>query len=205
MLSLKSLIGGGKSKQKLKTDSIVAETTLIDINFDGLTPEDFVRLLKFGQPSNKILKYESLDFMLLPYGLIKKDIPLLQKQNRYVDVIVAVLESQYSSVDLSKATGNELLSFLIWIKSQQDFISNIESKFLARPPKPELVAAGIAKLDEFGVLPTIDRLAKGNILDYERIEKMQYYKVYEKLKLDTVQQDIQEAHEELIKNKNTHL
>lgn len=205
MLSLKSLIGGGKSKQKLKTDSIVAETTSIDINFDGLTPEDFVRLLKFGQPSSKILKYESLDFMMLPYGLIKKDIPLLQKQNRYVDVIVAVLESQYSSVDLSKATGNELLSFLIWVKSQQDFISSIESKFLARPPKPELVAAGIAKLDEFGVLPTIDRLAKGNILDYERIEKMQYYKVYEKLKLDTVQQDIQEAHEELIKNKNTHL
>lgn len=171
------------------------------IDFSTVTQKDFERMIKYGKPSDTIGPYKSKAFIELPYGVVKKDLPLLQKQGRDQEAIELLLECQFEKVDISQVSGNEYLCFLLWVKEQREFINNIEMNNLSSIPKPELMAAGIERLDEFGSYVTIDSLSSGNILNHSKIEKLPYYKVYEKLKLDKIQREIEEAYAEIIKNK----
>lgn len=177
----------------------VKQDNLFELN--NLSAKDFERLLKFGKPSNKVGPYESKDFVELPYGLVKKDIPNLQKQELFEDIILAVLNSQFDEVDLADISGNELMAFLLWIKQQIQFIYDIELNYLSSDPDPKMVAAGIHLLaQELGELPTIDQLAGGDVLKYDLIEALPYYKIYEKLKLEKLSNEISKRYEEIIKN-----
>lgn len=171
------------------------------IDFSGITANDVDMMMKYGKGSNKLGKWESKPFVELSYGLVKKDLPALMKQNDLEGTINAVMSSQFKDFKISKCQTTEVIGFILWIKEQMNFIDTIEAKFLYREPKPEMLAAGVHRLQEFGVLSTIDALAKGNILNYEKIEALPYYKVYEKLKLDTIHSDIEEKYNEIIKNK----
>jgi|GEM_PF-2963863 len=178
------------------------ETDPSKIDFSTVSLKDFERMVKYGKSSDTIGKYKSKAFIELPFGMVKKDLPLLQKQELLQESAYLILECQFGKVDLSGVSGNEFLQFLLWIREQQSFLSMIEKNNLSSPPEPELMAAGIDRLDEFGSYVTIDSLAKGNILEHERIEKLPYFKVYEKLKLDKIQRDIEKAYLEIMKSKN---
>ena len=178
------------------------ETYSSKIDFSTVSVKDFERMVKYGKSSDTIEKYKSKAFIELPFGMVKKDLPLLQKQELLQESVNLILECQFGKVDLSGVSGNEFLQFLLWIREQQSFLSMIEKNNLSSPPEPELMAAGIDRLDEFGSYVTIDSLAKGNILEHERIEKLPYFKVYEKLKLDKIQRDIEKAYLEIMKHKN---
>lgn len=171
------------------------------IDFSTVSHKDFERMIKYGKSSDTIGPYKSKAFIELPYGIVKKDLPLLQKQGRDQEAIELLLECQFEKVDISKVSGNEYLCFLLWVKEQREFINNIEMNNLSSMPKAELMAAGIERLDEFGSYVTIDSLSSGNILNHSKVEKLPYYKVYEKLKLDKIQREIEEAYAEIIKNK----
>lgn len=186
-------------KKKKTTEVPIQENSKID--FSTVSLKDFQRMVKYGKPSDTIGPYKSKAFIELPYGVVKKDLPILQKQDLIQDSIELILNCQFDNVDLSNVTGNEFLQFLLWIKDQQEFINNIEKNNLSSIPKAELMAAGIQRLDEFGSYVTIDSLASGDILKHEQIEKLPYYKVYEKLKLDKIQREIEEVYAEIIKNK----
>ena len=136
----------------------------------------------------------------LPYGLIKRDLPQLQKQARFYDCVDLVLRHTYKDLDLSKATGNELMAFLLWIKEQQERLNALELNYLSSDPDPKMVAAGIHKLNDMGELPTIDNLAGGDLLKYEAIEALPYFRVYEKLKLNKIWSEINKQYEEIVKN-----
>jgi len=178
------------------------ETDSSKIDFSTVSLKDFERMVKYGKSSDTIGKYKSKAFIELPFGIVKKDLPLLQKQELLQESAYLILECQFGKVDLSGVSGNEFLQFLLWIREQQSFLSMIEKNNLSSPPEPELMAASIDRLDEFGSYVTIDSLAKGNILEHERIEKLPYFKVYEKLKLDKIQRDIEKAYYEIMKSKN---
>lgn len=167
----------------------------------NISEEDFKRMMKFGKPSNQIGGFTSKPFIELPFGLIKKDLPALQKKGDIIAVVNLVMKFQYANFDAENQTGNEIMSFLLWIKEQQEFINHIEQTNLHREPKAEMLAAGIHRLDEFGVYATIDNLAGGDLLKHSDIERMPYYKIYEKLKLNKVQQDIEEAYQKIIEKK----
>ena len=171
-----------------------------EIMLDNLSAEQFDFILKYGKPSNKVLDYEAADFVSLPYGLIKRELPTLLKQAKFYKCVELVLKHTYKDLDLSKATGNELMAFLLWIRQQLDRLSILELNYLAQDPDPKMVAAGIHKLNEMGELPTIDNLAGGDILKYEAIEALPYFRVYEKLKLNRIWSDINKNYEEIIKN-----
>lgn len=186
-------------KKKRTTEAPIEENSKID--FSTVSLKDFQRMVKYGKPSDTIGPYKSKAFIELPYGVVKKDLPLLQKQDLIQDCIELILNCQFDNVDIFKVSGNEFLQFILWINEQQEFINTIEKNNLSSIPKAELMAAGIQRLDEFGSYVTIDTLASGDILKHEKIEKLPYYKVYEKLKLDKIQREIEEAYIEIIKNK----
>lgn len=185
-------------RKKTPEDSATEESK---IDFSAVSLQDFQRMIKYGKPFDTIGQYKSKAFIELPYGVVKKDLPLLQKQGLDQEAIELLLECQFEKVDLSKVSGNEFISFLLWIKEQREFINTIERNNLSSDPEPELSAAGIHRLDEFGSYVTIDSLSSGNILNHAEIEKLPYYKVYEKLKLDKIQREIEKAYGEIIKNK----
>lgn len=158
-------------------------------------------ILKYGKASNKIGSYTSKPFISLPYGLVKIEIPNLIKDNDFQGCIYAVLSAQFPQVDIETAEANELMAFILWIKEQLEFINHLENKYLHTEPKAELLASGIQKLDEFGALTTIDNLAGGDILKYEKIKALPYSEIYQKLKLDKVQAEIKEKYENIITEK----
>ena len=171
-------------------------------DIDNLTTKDFNRILKFGKAKNSIGKYESKKFIELPYGLVKRELPLLQKEAKFQEMVLAVLNCQFDDVNINDISGNDLMSFLLWIKSQLEFIFAIELNYLATDPDPKMVAAGLHRLSELGELPTLDQLAQGDILKYDLIEALPYFKVYEKLKLEKITGEIRKNYEEIIKNTN---
>src|SRR5690606_30694403 len=158
--------------------------------------------LKYGKSSSKIAGFESKPFIELPYGLIKIDLPALQKSDPEPEAIVnLIISSQFPDFDIEAATGNEIVSFSLWIQEQQEFIYSIEEKYRSSEPEPERMAAGIHQLNEFGDMVTVDALAKGNILKYDEIKALPYCRVYEKLKLDKVNRDIEKRYQKIMEEK----
>ena len=170
-------------------------------SFAGVTEHELDQMLKYGKASSSLAGYESKKFIELPYGVIRKDLPTLQKKELFMESILLILGCQFDDVDLSSASQNEMMSFLLWIKEQQTFIYKIEEMHLASDPDPEMMAAGLHLLDEFGALSTIHQLAGSDPLKHPAIEALPYFKVYEILKLENVQRQIQKNHAEIIKNK----
>lgn len=202
MLKRKFLIDAVKRLLNVSRETLAEPEAEVSGRFelDQLTTEDFNKILKFGKPQNKVLGYEAAEFVSLPYGLIKRDLPQLQKQARFYDCVDLVLRHTYKDLDLSKATGNELMAFLLWIKEQQERLNALELNYLSSDPDPKMVAAGIHKLNDMGELPTIDNLAGGDLLKYEAIEALPYFRVYEKLKLNKIWSEINKQYEEIVKN-----
>lgn len=158
-------------------------------------------ILKYGKPSNTISGVTSKPFIELPYGLVKIEIPQLLSSEKIEEAINAIIKIQSKDFNIENSNPNEVTAFILWIKEQMEFIANIEKQHLSSEPEPELSASGISRLEEFGVLATIDHLAGGDLLKYKDIEAQPYYKVYQKLKLDKVQGEIKKKYEEIIRNK----
>ena len=163
--------------------------------------KDLNLMLKFGKLSNRIGKYESKPFVHLPYGLIKKDLPAYQKQELIGESIELIMQNQFPDFEIKKASGNDVIGFLLWIKEQQEFIKNIEEANLQSDPEPEMLAAGIHRLNEFGIAPTVEKIAKDWNYTPEQVEKTEYFKIYEKMKLDKVQGEINKNYQKIIEEK----
>ena len=58
-------------------------------------------------------------------------------------------------------------------------------EILAYEPEADQVEAGIERINNFGVLATIDTLAQGNVLLYDEIEAKPYYLIFAKLHLES--------------------
>lgn len=172
------------------------------LSFDGLSADDLERVMKYGRSSDTLGGYRSQKFVELPYGIIRKDLPTLQKKALHLDYVVLILGCQHGDLDLSGVTANEIMAFMLWIKEQQDHIYKLEKAYLSSEPEAEMIAAGVHRLDEMGALSTIHSLAQGDILRHPAIEALPYYKVYEVLKLEKINRDIQKAHTKIMADKN---
>lgn len=170
-------------------------------SLNGLTEEKFELIMKYGKASNQLGKYVSKDFVELPYGIVRKDLPTLQKKDLLYDSIMLILSCQYDKVNLRGVSANDMMSFLLWIKRQQERIYKIEEHYLSSDPEPEMISAGVHKLNELGVLSTIHNLAGKDPLKHAAIEALPYYKIYEILKLEKIERDINKAYQVIMENK----
>lgn len=181
------------------TEVTVDHSSPLAINLAGITQQQLDYIFKYGKGSNQLGGYESLPFTELPYGVVRKDMITLQKKEMHAEAIMLLLNCQHENVKLKGITQNDILSFMVWIKKQHDKISNLEKFYLKSDPDPHMIAAGVHRLDEFGAFATIHTLAMGDMSKHAFIENSPYYKVYEVLKLEKVQREIQKAYAELTK------
>lgn len=184
-------------------NSTPKEESPLELNMAGITQAQLDYIFKYGAGSNKLGKYECKSFMELPYGIVRKDLITLQKKDLHIEAITMLLECQYDKVELKNISQNDLMSFIVFMKKQHDRIFQREKFYLKTDPDPHLLAAGVHRLDEFGALATIHTLANNDITKHKEIEAMPYFKVYEVLKLEKVQKEIQKAYAELTKPPKT--
>ncbi len=193
-------IWGEKKATSVPPEALDEDSPLV-LNLSGVTQAQLDYIFKYGAGSNKLGKYECKKFTELPYGIVRKDMLTLQKRDLHAEAIQLLLECQYPKVNLKGVTQTEIFNFMVFIKKQHDKIFNMEKFYLKTDPDPHLMAAGVHRVDEFGALATIHTLAMGDISKHPYVESLPYYKVYEVLKLEKVQKEVQKAYAEIIKPK----
>ena len=183
-----------------KPNGDISETNI----YSGISENDFQLMLKFGKPNNKIGGYESKQFIELPYGMVKIEIPAILKEEDNIGAVDFIMKQQFEDFNINNYSGNEVILFLLWIKTQLEHINKIEIMFLHSEPEPEMVAAGINKLNEFDVEPLIERIAKDWNIKPEDVLKYPYHKIYRKLKMDKIQMEINKSYQKIIEDKHRH-
>lgn len=167
----------------------------------GITEKDLRLMLKYGKASNKISGFVSADFITLPYGIVRKDLPNLLEQDLIIESLELVINCQTKDFDFDNLEGNEVIAFLLWIITQLDFIAAIEKKNLHSDAEMEMKAAGIDRLNEFGVLNTIHDLAGKDILKHKEIEEIPYFEVYQVLKMQKISSEIEKNYNKIMQAK----
>lgn len=187
-------------KKKQVEKETIREPLSLDLS--GLTSEDIDKIFKYGKSSDSIGPYKSKSFIELPYGVVKKDLPMYQREGLVFESVELILGCQYKNLDLSFASRNEIFQFIIWIKEQIAFINDREERYLQSEPDPEMIAAGIDRLNVHGEILTIDSLAKGDILNHKKIEKLPYHQVFKKLLIDKDIRSFEKRYAKVLEAKN---
>ena len=65
-----------------------------------------------------------------------------------------------------------------------------------------MLVAGIHRLNEFGIATTVEKIAKDWNMKPEEVEAIPYFKIYEKMKLDKVQGEINKNYQKIIEEKS---
>lgn len=185
-------------KKKHKAKDIEFEE---ELPLEQYSKEDINIIWEFGKPKDNIGKYKSKRLIELPYGIVKVDLVEYMKNNELEEGVKAVMECQHEDFNIKKFTIAEIIVFWKWLSKELEFIFNLETNYLSSEPEPEMLAAGINKLNEFGAIATIDQLANGDILKHAQIEKLPYLTVYQKLKLDKAKSEIQKKYTKIIEEK----
>lgn len=87
------------------------------------------------------------------------------------------------------------------LMSQLQHITNIERINLSKPPKQDMIDAGVKELDRFGALNTLDLLAKEYGKSPEEIEQWSYSLIYSLMWKRKIESDIQDNWQEANKSK----
>lgn len=163
---------------------------------------DFIK--KFARPRNKICGVTIDDLTFLPYKILKKEVPNLFEQQKFEEAIHLILKHYKKNVtfiQIKLLKNNAKYLFLLWIKEQYRLINETEAKYLFNPPDHKLLQAGIKELDILGDINTIDALAEGRVLDWEKIELLPYERVFNKLLKNTIEARINKKLVEINKQK----
>lgn len=105
----------------------------------------------------------------------------------------------YFIPDINQMPFNDILYFIFWIKDELETISNLESTYLVSDTDPDLAAAGVADLNKFGDINTIDSLAGGDVLKWEEVKRLPYHVIFDKQLKNITENSIEKK---LLKIKN---
>lgn len=168
---------------------------LINERLSLITKEDFDFLVKNGKRSSKLFNFEFDSLIYSGWGLVKERLPELFTKGEFDRLFFEMLRDRGYNVFMSavqKMETNEALKFILWIRDELEAIANLEKTYLVSSPSAKLFQAGINRLDQFGLLNTIDNLANGDILKYDEVRKLRYNVVFDKQYRDIILKEIQE-------------
>lgn len=134
----------------------------------------------------------------LPLIDVKKNIPNLVDEGKFDEAISICLSEPIKQT--LKRDELERFRILLWIEKQYEQINEMEKRTLERPPDFKMIAAGIKKLDAFGLDNTIDMLAGGDLTKWSDIEQLPYEKCFNKQLKTTIENDIQKKMLEINKS-----
>lgn len=168
---------------------------LINERLSLITKEEFDFLVKNGKRSSKLFNFEFDSLIYSGWGLVKERLPELFTKGEFDRLFFEMLRDRGYNVFMSavqKMETKEALKFILWIRDELEAIANLEKTYLVSSPSAKLFQAGINRLDQFGLLNTIDNLANGDILKYDEVRKLRYNVVFDKQYRDIILKEIQD-------------
>ena len=167
---------------------------MLNQKLSSISQEDFNFLIKNGKRSSILLNFDFESLIYLKWGLLKESLPELFEKNDFEQLFYLMLQDRKQFVflsDVQKIEVNQAMSFILWLIDEMKTIRELESTYLRSDPDVKLLQAGINKLDQFGLINTLDNLAKGDILKYDLIRELPYNVVFDKQYMEVVKADIE--------------
>jgi len=160
----------------------------------SINQEDFNFLIKNGKRSSILLNFDFESLIYLKWGLLKETLPELFTKNDFEKLFFLMLKDRglhLFKADIQKIEVNHAMSFILWVIDEMKTIRELESTYLRSDPDVKLLQAGINKLDQFGLMNTLDNLAKGDVLKYDLIRELPYNVVFDKQYLEVTKSEIE--------------
>lgn len=177
---------------------------MLDQAINSIDKEDLKIILKNGVRSNTLfgVTYESIIYFKWWY--VKVELPNLINEGKFTKIITYICNVTESQVN--NANYKEMFSFVLWLLDEIKLVSELEENYLSSEPNSDLKSAGIEKLNELGEINTLDNLAGGDILKWKKIKKLPYHIVFDKLRKNNLDAEVQKRYNEIMikKSKNGH-
>lgn len=175
---------------------------MVNEALNQLKAVDFEILMKYSKRSNKVFSVELPMLIYFSYRFVKIDLPELLGSGNIEEILNLICkEKNIEYNQQSNITASELISFVLWLKDEVEIVQRLEQEHLSSQPDNDLIAAGIHELNELGEINVIDQLAGGDILKWELVEQLPYYKVFDKLKKNTVEAKVNKEYQKIISKK----
>lgn len=170
--------------------------------FENISKNEFELIVKFGKRSNNLFGVDVASIIYFPYRFTKIDLPELLQEGNIEEIINIICKEK--EIEKKEITQQETISFVLWLKDEIEAIQQLESRYLQSQPDPDMIAAGVNDLNEFGELNVIDSLAGGDILKWDEVGKLPYHKVFDKLRKNIIEKKVNANYQRIITTKNKH-
>ena len=171
------------------------------LEFLQLPEAERIELQTIIANANEFDKKFEIDCQDWTMGQVKDAQELINRQKTYEDIIKLVEIERESAISLDV---NEFLGLYNSIVKGINEIFEIESNALGHDPTAnEAIASdSVGGFSCFGSMPQVHQLAKGNILDHEKIRALKWNECFNTLVYDKRQNDFQSKLIELNSHSN---
>lgn len=159
-----------------------------------ISKEDFNFLVKNGKRSSFLLNFDFQSIIYSKWFIVKETLPDLFLKNDFEQLFFLMLKDRGLHPFLNDVKRIDLkdgIAFILWLIDEMKSINELESQYLRSEPDIKMLQAGINKLDQFGLLNTLDNLAKGDILKYDAIRQMPYNVIFDKQYMEVAKSEIE--------------
>ena len=156
--------------------------------------DDFNFLVKNGKRSSKLCNFDFESLIYCKWGFVKETLPDLFLKNDFEKLFFLMLKDRGRHpfyIDVQLIDLKDAIAFILWLIDEMKSINELESQYLRSEPDIKMLQAGINKLDQFGLLNTLDNLAKGDILKYDSIRQTQYNVIFDKQYMEVTKSEIE--------------
>lgn len=175
---------------------LTEDKSLIDIVLQNVKPKKVIT----SKYKGKIFQWEPKvnDFFSLKYKwviLIKENLnsPTL---GAVKDILTTVYDIRTDQQFMSCSVFDVFAAYA-WIVEEVEGIYEVEKEKLFKKPTNKQKAAGIEEFEQLDNIPTIDALANGNILEWDKILELPYGQVLRKMLLNKIQNEYNERYSKL--------
>ena len=166
----------------------------INQKLQQINQDDFNFLVKNGKRSSILLNFDFESLIYSKWGFVKETLPDLFLKNDFERLFFLMMKDRSQHLflnDVQRIELKEAIAFILWLIDEMKSITELEGQYLRSEPDVKMLQAGINKLDKFGVLNTLDNLAKGDILNYDKIRQMPYNVIFDKQYMEVTRSEIE--------------
>lgn len=175
-------------------------------------------LNELGVRSNKVLGFELMDLMKMPYLFIKETL-VEQIANMQSETFVSeemlmenirlivrsvidknnITDKQYNNV-----SDSVVLSLFFHINDQLSELLQLEQDHLQSTPDAILLQAGVMRLNQLGEMVTLMNLSKGDYFLAKKLGQEPYEDIFWLLSYNLISNDIERKVNEITSKRNVH-
>lgn len=167
---------------------------MLNQKLSSITQEDFDFLIKNGKRSSILFNFDFESLIYLKWTTLKEVLPELFAKNNFEELFYLMLKDRgvnLFKVDIQNIEVNHAMSFILWVIDELKSVNELEKQYLTSDPDVKFLQAGGNNLNKFGLMNTLDNLAKGDILKYDLIRQLPYNVVFDKQYLEVTKAEIE--------------